>query len=174
MDKAFISRFWSRVDKSGGHGACWPYTGCRNGNGGDDGYGLVRVGKKRMVAHRVAWTLEHGALPSQPFNTCDKLLVLHRCDNPPCCNPEHLFVGTHKDNAQDKISKGRAYVQPRKERPPPRTGPTRARRKLSDDQVRTIRALSAMGPTKLGATFGVNAGTIWNLLNGRSYKHVSS
>ena len=74
-----------------------PETGCHNWTGtmGDKGYGLVLIS-----AHRLAYELAHGPIP-------DGLLVLHKCDNPPCCNPEHLFLGTSADNTADKMRKGR-------------------------------------------------------------------
>lgn len=74
-------RFWSKVDMSGGPTACWPYTGCCDLPGG---YGQVRVGGHLEKAHRVAFTLATGEIaPGE--------MVLHSCDNPPCCNPSHLF-----------------------------------------------------------------------------------
>jgi len=76
---------------------CWEYTGCR----GKNGYG--RIGDddgKTVNAHRLAWTLVNGPIP-------DGLHALHHCDNPPCCNVEHLFLGTDADNTADKMAKGR-------------------------------------------------------------------
>jgi hypothetical protein len=64
------------------------------------GYGRVRYGKKSVVAHRVAWELTNGPVP-------DGMLVCHACDNPACINPAHLFLGTHKTNAEDRDRKGR-------------------------------------------------------------------
>ena len=92
----FPQIFWARVDRSAGDEACWPYTGSRRGNG----YGRLRLFGKYELAHRVAYRLTAGDIP-------DALHVCHRCDNPPCCNPAHLFVGTHQDNMNDKVAKGR-------------------------------------------------------------------
>ena len=89
----FTARFWDRVDKSGD---CWPWIGSRQVNG----YGHVRSQNRSLYAHRVAWTLANGPIPPG-------LWVLHRCDNPPCVNPSHLFLGTARDNTLDSIAKGR-------------------------------------------------------------------
>jgi len=96
------SRFASRVTPSD-PASCWEWSGSRNA----DGYGYLRVGsqrdgtRSRVLAHRLAWMLAHGgAIPGGLF-------VLHRCDNPPCCNPAHLFLGTNADNVADMLAKGR-------------------------------------------------------------------
>ncbi len=68
-----------------------------------DGYGRLTFKSEEVAAHRVAWILAHGHIPRG-------LHVLHRCDNPPCVNPDHLFLGTHADNMADMMAKGR-YVQ---------------------------------------------------------------
>lgn len=97
-------RFWRRVDKSG---ECWEWKG-RNNWGG---YGLFErtITKKRVVAHRYAWQSERGAIPAG-------LLVCHRCDNRLCVRPDHLFLGTQKDNMRDCWAKGRG----KNNRPPSR------------------------------------------------------
>jgi hypothetical protein len=94
--------FWAKVDKSAGQDECWLYMGFRKW----DGYGWLARSKGNaqyhyVTAHRYAWILTHG----EPTNG---LHVLHRCDNPPCCNPAHLWLGTHADNMADRSRKGRA------------------------------------------------------------------
>jgi hypothetical protein len=86
--------FWSRVEKRGPD-ECWPMVG-RNLRG----YGIISVGGKNCRANRVCWTMHFGAIPSG-------LWVLHKCDNPACVNPSHLWLGTVHDNNADKISKNR-------------------------------------------------------------------
>ncbi len=87
--------FWSKVDLSSGE--CWIWTGTR----GPQGYGRIRVGGRRSTgAHRFAWEIVRGPVP-------DGLFVCHRCDNPPCVRPDHLFLGTASDNAWDCARKGR-------------------------------------------------------------------
>jgi hypothetical protein len=93
-------RFWEKVDKSAGPDGCWLYMGFRKW----DGYGWLARSKgdsnvRYITAHRYAWELQNG-----PTNG---LHVLHKCDNPPCCNPAHLELGTHKDNMADMKAKGR-------------------------------------------------------------------
>lgn len=91
-----IERFWSRVDQSGGPDVCWPWTAMRD----KDGYGRVKVQGGTMRAHRLARSLTDGRVPHG-------LLVLHACDNPPCCNPAHLRAGTDLDNKADMVARGR-------------------------------------------------------------------
>ncbi len=92
----FSLRFWDKVDKQGPEG-CWVFTGSRN----SDGYGSFNARPTTDRAHRAAWILTYGEIP-------ESMSVLHRCDNPPCCNPNHLFLGTHLDNVRDRHLKGRS------------------------------------------------------------------
>lgn len=87
-------RFEAHVDKSGD---CWLWTGPRSASG----YGRCSRGMKKHRAHRVAFALYVAEIP-------EGMHVLHRCDNPPCVNPAHLFLGTHIDNMRDMEAKGRA------------------------------------------------------------------
>lgn len=88
--------FWDSVQKSDG---CWLWTGERDANG----YGLTSKGKYADRAHRLSYILSHGEIT-------DGLWVLHRCDNPPCVRPDHLWLGTAKDNTADMIKKGRKAI----------------------------------------------------------------
>lgn len=87
-------KFWKHIVK-GKH--CWSWSGRVSG----PGYGVVHItGTKRIGAHRLSWQIHRGEIPPGMF-------VCHRCDNPPCCNPDHLFLGTQTDNMRDASSKGR-------------------------------------------------------------------
>lgn len=78
---------------------CWIWTGHIRTNG----YGAMSIKSKLQYAHRISWELHNGPIP-------EGLFVLHKCDNPPCVNPDHLFIGTQKDNLQDAFKKGRLYI----------------------------------------------------------------
>lgn len=144
-------RFWSHVDKSDD---CWIWTASRSA----DGYGRFRLNHKLIAANRMSWKIAHGEIPAG-------MLVLHRCDNPPCVNPEHLFLGTDKDNAQDSCAKGRRSSRP---------GETNPSAKLTDLDVRHIRIMLAGGwPKKsLARLFGVSIYPIQSISTGKKWGHV--
>lgn len=96
-------RFWRKVIRGSGD-ECWGWSGGTT----NDGYGYLTLGRehshRKMVAHRFSYELANGPIP-------DGLLVLHSCDNPPCCNPDHLRLGTQSDNMFEMASKGRSWQQ---------------------------------------------------------------
>lgn len=96
-----VARFWAKVDKSGGPDACWIWTASKV----PSGYGSFGVNGRLFGAHRIAWVLENGQIPHD--GSYHGMCVCHKCDNPACCNPAHLFLGTNMDNARDREKKGR-------------------------------------------------------------------
>lgn len=109
-----------------------------------------------MAAHRVSWVLHHGPIPPG-------LLVCHRCDNPRCVNPEHLFLGTAKDNSQDMVRKGRVSQ-----------GDRHPYAKLTTEQVVVIRKRAADGddPGQIASDFGVSEWNVIHVIRRHTWKHV--
>jgi hypothetical protein len=89
--------FWQRVDSTAGDESCWPWKGSRRANG----YGRLRIHGRYELAHRMAFQFKFGVDPAG-------CVIMHKCDNPCCCNPRHLTMGTHTDNMRDRSEKGRA------------------------------------------------------------------
>lgn len=149
------SRFWSKVEKRG-PAECWPWTGARN----EHGYGVMRPEGRRsgptIKAHRVAVTLDG----RDPAGLC----VLHRCDNPRCVNPAHLFLGTKADNTQDMIAKRRGLV-----------GQRNGQAKLTDAQAAEIRRRRLAGERRdvLAAEFNVSGASITRIANREGWRHVA-
>ena len=134
MDTKTLQRFWSKVDKDGpvpAHrpelGPCWVWTASTR-----NGYGQFYLDGDNLVASRVSWAITHGHIP-------DGLHALHDCDNRPCVNPEHLFLGSIADNNADMHRKGRGFV------PPVRVGEAHENAKLTELQVLNIRRRYAAG-----------------------------
>ena len=164
-------RFWSKVDRSGGPDACWPWTGYRRQNG----YGQVCVDGRIEVAHRVAWQLANGPIPPETPN------VLHHCDNPPCCNPygtKHLFVGTKADNSADMLQKGRS---PAGDRSGPRLHPGCMPRgeahhnaKLTAEAIVAIRAAVVAGESQrsVAERYGIFQTTVSEIKRRVIWRHV--
>lgn len=144
-------RFWSNVDRSGGADACWPWTGYRNAQG----YGFGSFGWTRH-AHRQAFYLATGRYPAKRMDVC------HACDNPPCVNPAHLWVGTHSENLLDASRKGRLNTA---------TGERHSQAKLDWTKVRAIRSRVARGESQhaLAAEFGVSQVAIHFVVTGKTW-----
>lgn len=121
-------------------------------------YGLVwqNEGKTWRVAHRVMWELKRGAIP-------EGLQVLHRCDNPRCVNPAHLFLGSIRDNMLDRHAKRRDA-----------RGIRHGRAKLTEAQVREIRVRGTEGwkAHRLAPGYGVTPAVVFNILRGKTWRHV--
>lgn len=148
-----IEMFWSRVDKADGPNACWLY----GGPGFYKGYGVFPFDNKIYHAHRLSYILTHGDIAKD-------LVVRHSCDNPPCVNPAHLSLGTRADNSADMVKRGRSSF-----------GERRPLAKLTEDQVCAIRKLKAEGKNsfEIAPAFGIAPGTVRNVANRHSWKHVS-
>jgi hypothetical protein len=142
------------IDRSGGPDACWPWTMFKQRKG----YGIVQMPKKRYLAHRAAYTLWVGPIPHGLF-------VCHHCDNPPCCNPAHLFLGTARDNALDAVQKGRL-------RGFSSAGEAHPSARLTLDDVRTIRSRRQSGEAhvSLAAAFGMSYGQIYKICRGDNWR----
>ncbi len=143
---------WLRKDEASG---CWLWTGHTN-----HGYGRIFVapGRRPVISHRAAWQIANGKIP-------DGMWVLHKCDVPACCNPDHLFLGTPADNTKDMRDKGRSrwIGGPKGEKSP--------HAKLTEADVKFIRASSESG-RDLAKRFGVRDCTISAVRLGRAWKHV--
>lgn len=137
-------RFW-RLVNVGEDDACWTWTGTKNRTG----YGYFKApGRRHIYAHRFSYELAHGPIP-------DGMVACHHCDNPPCVNPAHLFLGTYSDNTQDMLSKGRGN---------PIT-------KLTAADVQQIRAEYVQGAgASLARRYGVSQQLISAIINRRVWR----
>lgn len=150
-------RFWSRVRVRGAND-CWEWQGHVN----RQGYGGIGVVGRSHKVHRVAWLLAYGSIP-------DGLCVLHHCDNPPCVNVRHLWLGTNRDNLNDMRAKGRWA------RTHPLNGTLNHNAKLHPEAIREIRRQHGEVGDSLSAIarcYGVALQTISRIINGRTWRHV--
>lgn len=157
--------FDSRVDRSGGPDACWPWRGVIAPNG----YGHFQIAKTHLgvsgLAHRYAYERAYGTLAP---GTC----TLHRCDVRCCVNPAHLVAGSHVENARDMVAKRRHYSVARPDRAP--RGERNIKAKLTSADVRSIRAAYDAGesPTVLAARFACTVATVCKVGKRQTWKHL--
>lgn len=152
-----IVRFWSKVDIKGPD-ECWPWLAGKL----KPGYGIFMMkGNVTLRAHRISFTLTNEQIPSG-------LDVCHKCDNPPCVNPNHLFLGTMQQNLKDASSKHRCAVQ---QHPEIIRGERNGSSKLNDEIVRIIRK-KEMSISVAARSFGVATTTIKKIRNRTLWSHV--
>lgn len=154
-DKEDWERFWEKVAILDDN-QCWEWKAALN----EHGYGVTGCNGEVELAHRYSYRAHYGEIP-------DGLCVLHHCDNPPCVNPRHLFVGTMKDNTQDSLRKGRLKAR----------GATNPMSKLTPKDVREIRSRYANTDVlmrELAVEYGVCRTNIVLIINRKRWKHLDS
>lgn len=161
------TRFWAKVSR-GASSECWEWNGATV-----SGYGFITLTSQRRqeYAHRVAWKLTYGEIENG-------MLVCHKCDNRKCCNPNHLFLGTFKDNTQDMLNKGRSAWQinppPQKVKLGQAKGERIGQHKLSESSIVLIRQLYREGTTQaaLSRQFKVSPSAICRAISKFTWKHI--
>jgi hypothetical protein len=149
------NKFWSKIEKSD----CWNWKAAKNAKG----YGLLSVDGTTKKAHRVAYELTYGPIENG-------LCVLHKCDNPACCNPSHLFLGTRADNNADMLAKGR-HVSGSKKTPVDecfyKKGEAHHAAKLTKEKVVQMRLdrKSGLSYEQLGKKYGVRGSAAYKICN---------
>lgn len=153
------ARFWQKVEKTDG---CWLWRASFRG----DGYGQLNIRRRMVGAHRYSYELANGPIPER--DGYHGLCVCHTCDNRACVNPDHLFLGTHKENVQDMQSKGRRDYQTI-------SGELNPQAKLTKIAVLEMRRLYGSGGWScrtLADFFGVSKPTATAVLSRRTWKHI--
>lgn len=151
--KSSEQRFWTKVQKPIGEG-CWIWTASKY----PYGYGCIRFNGRNEAAHRVSWELHNGPIP-------DSMQVLHHCDNPPCVNPSHLFLGTNQDNIDDKVKKGRSVGH---------IGEKHPKARLTNEQARFIKSYPKGYGTcvMLSKMFNMSRKYIWRIRHDCLWKNI--
>lgn len=146
----FQERFWSKVKITE---TCWLWIGCLN----ECGYGSISTSSGRtMLANRASWLINRGDIPAG-------MKVLHTCDNPPCVNPDHLFIGTQADNIEDMVTKGRGAK-----------GEVSGSHKLTEVQVLELRADrdSGMIIKQLRLKYNTSHANACAIIHRRTWTHI--
>lgn len=170
LEKVEAARFWSKVQRRS-HDDCWPWLGYRKKRHrtGRQEYGVFYLSKTvKIGAHRASYYLLTGVFPA--YGQC----IMHTCDNPPCCNPAHLRLGTWADNNRDRHDKGRTVMPPNDARRISKTprGSQHGCSKLSEADVRAIRA-DGRPIAELGRLYGVHQGTISKIRCGKTWRALA-
>lgn len=145
LDRAF---FWSKVTAQNKH-TCWEWAGRTD----QDGYGRCKKFGADQPAHRLAYAFVNGPIGEDE-------VVRHRCDNPRCCNPLHLELGTHKDNVDDRVCRGRSA-----------RGARNGRARLEEEQVVSIER-DPRAATEIAAEYGISPDTVRSIKQHRIWKHL--
>ena len=147
-----VNRFWKYL-KVGKKDECWEWSGSRAVRGG---YGQLNDRHKLLKVHRISYELHKGKIPEGE-------MICHKCNNPPCCNPNHLYAGTNTDNTRDRIVSGTQYNIP------PLSGEKSPSAKLTYEIVKEIRQ-SSESCAALGKKYGVSKTAISYIRRGRTWK----
>ena len=149
------ARFFDNIAKPLGQNECWEWTGTRT----KLGYGVIALRGKKIRAHRASVALSGRSIDAGQ-------IVCHRCDNPPCVNPRHLFAGTYRDNSSDCVRKGRTHKWNGR-----RSGSLNPRAKLTESDVQKIRSIGNSQPHGVTAKrFGVSRSLVCEIVNGNCWK----
>jgi hypothetical protein len=162
-----LDRIWGYLDRTGGPDSCWEYTKQRDRHG----YGRMQTtGHSEVLAHRIAYELTHGSIP-------DGMQILHRCDNRPCCNPMHLYAGTHEENMRDRGERGRTFRGRHKDNSRRPRGERNPAAKVTAEQVTEIRKRYAAGGVtllQLAREFGLSSpNTVWAIVHRTKWQEVA-
>lgn len=142
-----LERIWDHIKKEGD---CWVWTAHKH----PFGYGMIMVNGIPTGCHRISWELTNGPIPHG-------MSVLHKCDNPSCINPSHLFLGTQDDNMKDRSKKGRAPK-----------GESHPMSKISEEMAIKIKH-SMLSGYKCAALFHVSPSTVHSIRSGKTWRHIS-
>lgn len=152
-----VETFWAKVDKTVGHGPngdCWVWTAGK----GRRGYGKTTIQDRTVSTHRYIWTETNGPIPAE-------MCVCHKCDNPPCVRPDHLFLGTVRENSHDMHAKGRG-----------RRGAAINTAVLNDAKVLAIRRMHQSGifdtQRQIADLFGISETIVSQIVTGRTWRHL--